>query len=498
MSENDSIEVFYLMTSSQMEPDTSRSVYTNSTLKDTAGQTGSDSLLSQINSSEVVLRGDKRIWIPDLSNPQNLSVEITIRAMGGAVNGIAFSDYLPSGAIITGMNVTYYNQTSGDAFQLENESDYYVTDPEQDTLPDGAYIDLYYYNFSFNFTNWSGYLYDNDSITLTYNVTVLGGGEWILPTIISGYDPEYQKNIKTEMYADTNVPSFDVVLEMLTHSVRPGDMVKALLRILNVGGPRAKVDVFVTYSAKTMQGQTIADRSETLAVVEQKEKSLELPLPEKTQPGTYVFESYVTYTGREALSTGTFTVEAEPTKGPLEEYGMYMALVAIIMVLLFMYMRTARKKGSARPGFVLALVLAIAIFAVLAKGQSVTCSLSVLDANPQQGDEVRALLSLSNLNFTGQKTPVLVNYHISDPSGEVVKAESGTFQITDARDIVLKVLVPEESRSGAYSFKAELNSQICSDTFLVGKPDNSNILYMTTAAVVALVAAVFLISRRKR
>ncbi|MCX6814710.1 MAG: hypothetical protein NTY20_03625, partial [Candidatus Aenigmarchaeota archaeon] len=283
-------------------------------------------------------------WIPDLGNPQNLSVEIVVRAIGGPISGILLSDYLPQGATLSGRNMTYYNSSTGNTKNLVNGSDYYVANPSQSTLPDGAYVDVYYYNFSYNYTNWDGNLYDNDSITIIYNVTVLGGGQWVLPTIIAGFDPEYQKHIKTEMYADANVPSFDVMLEMLTDVVKPGEMVKALLRILNVGGPRAKVDVFVTYSAKTMKGDVIAEKSETLAVVESKEKGLDLQVPEATPAGIYSFESYVTYTGREALSTQTFRVEGEQVKSPLEEYGIYMGFIAIIVVLVFMYMRTSRRK----------------------------------------------------------------------------------------------------------------------------------------------------------
>ena len=44
-----------------------------------------------------------------------------------------------------------------------------------------------------------------------------------------------------------------------------------------------------------MQSRVVADHGKR--GVEQKEKSLELPIPEEISPGTYAFESYVTYTG---------------------------------------------------------------------------------------------------------------------------------------------------------------------------------------------------------
>jgi parallel beta-helix repeat protein len=316
MSVNDSIEVFYLMTSSRMEPNEYRSVYTNSTLKDNLSQTGSSSIMSRINSSEVVLRGDKRIWIPDLSNPQLLSGEIAIKAIGGPVSGILLSDYLPQGAELTGLNVTYYNQTMGSTLQLVNGSDYYVAEPVPDTLPDGTYVDVYYYNFSYKYTNWDGNLYDNDSITITYNVSVLGGGQWVLPAIIAGWDPTYKKSIVTETSGTVNVPLFDVAVDLITKTVPAGGVVKAVLKMLNVGGPRARVDVAATYAVKTAKGEVVTEATDTFAVTDQKEMELGLEIPKETPSGRYNFEVLATYVGREAISARAFdVVAAQPLEG---------------------------------------------------------------------------------------------------------------------------------------------------------------------------------------
>jgi hypoxanthine phosphoribosyltransferase len=248
---------------------------------------------------------------------QLLSGEIVVKAMGGPVSGILLSDYLPQGAAISGLNVTYYNQSTGATKNLVNGSDYYLAaTPTQTTLPGGVYVDVYYYNFSYRYTNWDGNLYDNDTINITYNITISGGGQWVLPAIISGFDPQYQKNIKTEMYANTNVPSFDVLLDMITKIVNPGDTVKAMLRMINVGGPKAKVDVAATYSIKTMTGELITEATDTFAVVEQKEQELSLDSPKEIKPGMYTFEAFVSYTGREAISTRTFEVAGSQAAGP--------------------------------------------------------------------------------------------------------------------------------------------------------------------------------------
>jgi len=458
INENDTIRVFYNMTSSRMEANATRVMYTNVTIRDNETNTKTGWKLSYIYSSQIVIRGYKDIWIPDLSAPQNLSVELVFRALGGPVSGILIADYLPNGATIHSRNVTYYNHTSGQTIELLNGSDFYVGSPTQTTLPDGMYVDVYHYNFSYQYVNWDGNLYDNDIIRIRYNISVLGGGQWYLPAIISGYDPSYQKNIKTEMYAETNVPSFDVMMEMLTDTVKQGEVVKALLRILNVGGPRAKVDVFITYSIKTMKGEIIAEKSETLAVVEQKEKSLEITVPKDLAPGVYTFESYVTYTGREALSTGTFTVVGEAEKNIMELYGPYIFPSIIVLIFAVMYMRASRKGRKApAAAAVMVLILAGSSFLPMALAQGVLdIKLDILSKAIEPGDEAKALLKINNMNFTGYKTDIFVQYSLVDPKGNVIKMESGTFPMTDSREILLKLETPENAGPGRYAFQAEV------------------------------------------
>jgi hypothetical protein len=340
LTENDSIIITYQMTTDTMQDDEQKTMYTHSWITNNDTESFDRKEPSYLYASEVFVRGYKSIWIPDLSNPQNLTGQIIMRAIGGTVGELAATDYLPDGATIWDLNVTYYNSTDQTTTELVNVSDYIVLGPYDDFLPDGTNADIYLYNFTiYSFVNWDGVLYDNDTLTIMYNVSVLGGGQWVLPTIIAGWDPQYQKHIKTEMYESANVPSFDVSLQTLTAKVQPGEVVKGLLRMLNVGGPRAKVDVFVTYSAKTMQGDLIVERSETFAVVEEKEKELVLPMPEDIEPGMYTFEAFVTYTGREALSTDIFEVvgigaPAGTGVGLIGDNILYFVLVAVMGVVI--------------------------------------------------------------------------------------------------------------------------------------------------------------------
>ncbi len=327
------------MTSSELGVGEYRTMYTNATAYDQLGNSKYADLAKNISAAENFLRAYKEVWHPDPSAPANISVRIRIQSIGNSMTQILLADYLPQGASITSTNVTYYNKTNSATYILLNHSDYELGPPSQDTLTDGTPADIYHYNFSYNFTNWDGSLYNNDTITIEYNVTVLGGGEWILPAILGGYDPADKKYLKTEMYTSTYVPSFDVVLEMLTNVVKGGETAKAILRILNVGGPKAKVDVFVIYSIKDFDGKMINEKSETIAVVENKEREVQLMTPSSIKPGLYSFEALVTYTGREAMTTSTFEIKGEEQKDSLEtyfwKYCPYGLLVVIIIVLLF-------------------------------------------------------------------------------------------------------------------------------------------------------------------
>jgi len=339
---NDIIEINYLMNSSQMEPDESRTMWTNGTAVDVNNNKKSVGENFTIKASQVVLRGWKDSYTPDLSNPQNIILKLVLEARGGPVSDIHLADYIPQGATIQDLNVSYYNSTSGTTNYLVNGTDYLVTFSEPVILPDGTPADIYKYNFSYAATQkWDGNLYDKDNITITYNLTVLGGGQWRLPTIISGYDPTYKKYIKTETYATTRVPLFDALLSVVTETIQPGEKVKAILHLINVGGPRARVDVFNTYSIKTMKGELISEKSETFAVTSEKIKELELDTPKSLKPGMYTFESLITYTGREAMATDTFEVES---RFEISDYliPILATVIAFVLFIVLMILRVRR------------------------------------------------------------------------------------------------------------------------------------------------------------
>ncbi|MFB6217113.1 MAG: hypothetical protein ABEJ72_09140, partial [Candidatus Aenigmatarchaeota archaeon] len=94
-------------------------------------------------------------------------------------------------------------------------------------------------------------------------------------------------------------------------------------------------------SIKDPKGEVITQKSETFAVKTSKKRRVELELPEDIEPGMYTFESFVTYTGREALATDTFRVEIkERRKVDWKLVTIAAMIILVVSVLLFKRIRS--------------------------------------------------------------------------------------------------------------------------------------------------------------
>ncbi|MFP4116767.1 MAG: hypothetical protein ACLFTY_02000, partial [Candidatus Aenigmatarchaeota archaeon] len=347
LQENDSLKLNYTMTSSEMDAGEERLVDTNGTVTDTIDNTKEDSINSTVDVYNVVLRGNKDVWIPDTENPQVASVEVNMTSLGGVSSELMIADYLPNAAEeLDNLTVRYMNSTDGTQTELVNGTDYVLEEDIPVSLQDGDDARLYHYNMTLDsFSNWDGNLYENDTINIRYNVSLIGGGQWKLPTVLSGFDPIHDAHIRTEMHESANIPAFDTSLSLTEHSVSPGESIGGVLRMENIGGRMAKVDVVNTYSVRDEDGEILTQKSETFAVEDRTEEELELMLPEDLEEGMYVFESFVTYTGREAIATDTFRVEIEEE---MEFRWLYIILLILGIVLLtaFMVRRTMTGSGN--------------------------------------------------------------------------------------------------------------------------------------------------------
>jgi hypothetical protein len=151
-------------------------------------------------------------------------------------------------------------------------------------------------------------------------------------------------------------------------------------------------------------------------------------------------------------------VVGEAEKNIMELYGPYIFPSIIVLIFAVMYMRASRKGRKApAAAAVMVLILAGSSFLPMALAQGVLdIKLDILSKAIEPGDEAKALLKINNMNFTGYKTDIFVQYSLVDPKGNVIKMESGTFPMTDSREILLKLETPENAGPGRYAFQAEV------------------------------------------
>ena len=146
------------------------------------------------------------------------------------------------------------------------------------------------------------------------------------------------------------------------------------------------------------------------------------------------------------------------------------------------------------------IILPVLMVPIIAEAQSMSGSMEVFTTDPEPGEEIKALLKLTNSNYTGVREDVFVRYSIVDSNEQLITAESGTFPMTDSRDIVLKLDLPNDLVPGHYSFTAEMEysggNRIFRDEFTVGAENNNAFLYALTGIILVIVVGIIFISRR--
>jgi hypothetical protein len=136
--------------------------------------------------------------IGEPSNPTTINSTIWIEVVSDSptstIDGIKFIDYLSAGTDMsdgtcshyTG-NVTLYTHNGTGDFYWEHGVNFsIVCIPGTVTLPDGTEA----YAFEYNTSDGSGWSLGNaEYLNVTYKMNVTTSGAYVLPTIISGFDP---------------------------------------------------------------------------------------------------------------------------------------------------------------------------------------------------------------------------------------------------------------------------------------------------------------------
>jgi hypothetical protein len=199
-----------------------------------------------INVSGRRLIGWKQLIAYSPAAPATINASIVLEVQDGTGNGIPgikFIDYVPNWTMNLSQyqgNVTVQFCESGCSTWVLG-TDYNITDNGTRTLPDGTLV------HAFEFINASGdgtwNLTDGQFINVTYQMQVSDSGLYMLPTIISAFDPVTGESFGSTVYGiiKVNVPEPSVPLQMAE-----GDL--ELAKRIIVGKPALWVKEFDVYN----------------------------------------------------------------------------------------------------------------------------------------------------------------------------------------------------------------------------------------------------------
>ena len=155
-----------------------------------------------VNVSGRRLIGWKQLLGEDPATPANISARILVRVEDGTGNGIPgikFIDYVPNWTMNLSQyqgNVTvyFYNGLSWSQWTLNTQ--YKITDNGTRTLPDGSLVHAFeFINASAGPGTWN--LTNGQMINVSYYMRVSDSGLYMLPVIISAFDPATGEDFST-------------------------------------------------------------------------------------------------------------------------------------------------------------------------------------------------------------------------------------------------------------------------------------------------------------
>jgi len=136
-------------------------------------------------------------------------------------------------------------------------------------------------------------------------------------------------------------PLFDTELHVAEKVYSPGDIVKADIKITNLGELKLD-DVFLLYAIKDNEENSINSREETLAIEKELILKRELKIPEDAPSGNYIFYTRVLYGDKKTVASDTFQIRH--IEYP-QQSNIYILLIIIaIAAILTFFMLTAKKK----------------------------------------------------------------------------------------------------------------------------------------------------------
>ncbi len=176
---------------------------------------------------------------PNLIN-STLMIEVTSNSSSNRIQGIRFLDYIPNGTDIDG-NITAFREAVTMGYSTDGGSSwttwtdgtgFNISYNGSVTLPDGLVVNAY------EFWNKTGVAGDNygfrlgngEMINVTYQMNVTSSGAYVLPTMISGFDPvtgtEFSTTAIGAIYVDIPTP-------LLPLEIDEGEFSQAKMAVVN-------------------------------------------------------------------------------------------------------------------------------------------------------------------------------------------------------------------------------------------------------------------------
>jgi hypothetical protein len=188
------------------------------------------------------LTGWKQLKGFDVNNPTLINATIVVEtyteSSSSKIQGIRFLDYIPNGTDIDGdiaalrqaVKLTYYNGTG--PYTLVDGTDFNISWNGTKTLPDGLVVNAY------EFWNTTGDSSDNYGfrlgnlywINVSYQMNVTGAGLYVLPTMISGFDPLTGTEFSVEAIGAVTV---EIPEPLLPLEIDEGDFTQAKWAVVN-------------------------------------------------------------------------------------------------------------------------------------------------------------------------------------------------------------------------------------------------------------------------
>jgi len=208
------------------------------------------------------------------------------------------------------------------------------------------YVFLPVYSFS---------LEEGESISIEVNIIAKELGIFTGKIIIEA--DGIKKEIPIVIEVETEIVLFDVKIDIPTEytKVVAGETLSTQVTLLSMGLPK-KVDVFITYVIKDMEGNVVLREYETVAVDKQLTFTKSFAIPENLKPDEYVVSIEVSYADSIAIAGELFSIvpKGYVYRSP-EEIRQNITLIIISLLILgtiifntysYILFKKARKKGN--------------------------------------------------------------------------------------------------------------------------------------------------------